>query len=136
MKTKHLLVRSLCILLASMALVSCGHIGKPKTSKGVIHQVGLVWLKEAGDEETRKKVVEAVHDFGRHIPEVESAAVGMTDGEAGPYSDASYDLCFILTFADEAARQRYNEHPVHQKAAKEIFLPHSRKLLFYRFVGQ
>lgn len=101
-----------------------------------LHQIGLVWLKNAGDAEERQKVIDAVHDFGRLIPDVKSAAVGPNAGEASPYLDASYDICFILTFEDDAARQRYNEHPVHQKAATEVFLPLSEKLQFYLFAGQ
>lgn len=136
MNTRPLLLHGVWMLLLVLTVTGCGHIDKSRAKKGTIHQVGLVWLKEAGDAETRRKVVEAVHDFARQIPEVKSAVVGATDGIGGPFSDTSYDLCFIVTFADEAARLRYNEHPVHQKAAKEVFLPHAKKLLFYRFVAQ
>lgn len=109
--------------------------GKGKTSTD-IHQIGLVWLKNAGRQEDRQKVIDAVHSFGENIPEVKHAVVGRTDGIGGPFSDASYDVCFILTFEDESARLRYNEHPVHKKAGAEVFLPLSKKLLFYRFVGE
>ncbi|MCB1231321.1 MAG: Dabb family protein [Verrucomicrobiae bacterium] len=67
---------------------------------------------------------------------MKSAAVGPYAEEASPYLDASYDICFILTFEDDAARRRYNEHPVHQKAATEVFLPLSEKLQFYLFAGE
>jgi len=98
--------------------------------------VGLVWLKNAGSHEDQRRVVQAVHAFGKNIPEVKHASVGRTDGVGGAFSDTSYDVCFILSFEDEAARLRYNESPVHLKAAQEVFLPLSRKLLFYRFVGE
>ena len=101
-----------------------------------MHQVGLVWLKKAGSKEDQQKVIEAVHSFGRSIPEVKQVKVGRSDGIGGPFSDTSYDLCFILSFEDEAARQHYNVHPVHQTAAQNVFLPLSKKLLFYRFVGE
>jgi hypothetical protein len=67
---------------------------------------------------------------------VQSATVGEPDGIAGPFSDTTFDLCFILTFKSEEARQRYAKHPVHEKAAKEVFLPLAKKLLFYRFVAR
>lgn len=130
-------ITRLLILVSFVSLItSCAPPqGKGKTSTD-IHQIGLVWLKNAGNQEDRKKVIDAVHSFGDHIPEVKQAVVGRTDGIGGPFSDASYDVCFIVTFENEAARLRYNEHPVHQKAAEEVFLPLSEKLLFYRFVGE
>jgi hypothetical protein len=129
-------IRTFLALLISTITIGCAQTGNRNSPRTGIQHIGLVWLKQAGNADARQKVIDAVHDFGRLIPEVKSAAVGTTDGIGGPYSDTSYDICFILTFADEAARQRYNEHPVHQKAAREVFLPLSRKLLFYRFVSQ
>lgn len=105
-------------------------------SKAKLHQIGLVWLKNSGDACLRQKVIDAVYDFGKLIPEVKSAVAGPATGPENPYLDTSYDVCFILTFEDEDSRQRYNEHPVHQKAAQEIFLPLSEKLQFYLFSGQ
>jgi hypothetical protein len=123
-------------VLAAIMATGCAHMDDRQPSASEIHQVGLVWLKQPGHAADRQKVVDAVHEFGRSIPEVRAARVGRTDGIGGPFSDTSYDVCFILTFADEAARQRYNEHPVHQKAAQEVFLPLAKDLRFYRFVGE
>ncbi|MCD6050987.1 MAG: Dabb family protein [Verrucomicrobia bacterium] len=136
MKITSVLFRLMAVLLISLGGLGCAHVEKPRGSAAPIHQVGLVWLKQAGDADARQKVIAAVQEFARSIPEVRSATVGETDGVAGPFSDISYDVCFILTFKDEASRQRYGEHPVHQKAAQEVFLPLSRKLLFYRFINQ
>lgn len=136
MKMPRPLLFALSVLWIAVAVTGCTHPGHRSNSHANIHQVGLVWLKQAGDADARQKVIDAVHEFERSIPEVKSAVVGQTDGLAGPYSDTSYDVCFVLTFADEAAVQRYGKHHVHQKAASEVFLPLSKKLLFYRFVGQ
>lgn len=130
---------TLILIILTMNLIPNARSTQETTDKPAhtrLHQIGLVWLKNAGDAKERQKVIDAVHDFGRLIPDVRSAAVGPNAGDASPYLDASYDICFILTFEDEAARQRYNEHPVHQKAAKEVFLPLSEKLQFYLFDGQ
>lgn len=121
-------------LLATI-LGSCAPV-RPESRPGAIQQIGFVWLKRPGNPEDRQKVVDAVHGFAREIPEVLDARVGPSDGIGGPFADASYDIGFILSFADEAARQRYNRHPVHEKAATQTFLPLSRKLLFYRFVNE
>lgn len=127
---------ALTLTLLAALLVSCSSTPTKLAAPGQLHQIGFVWLKKPGDKADRRKVVNAVHDFAKRIPEVESASVGYPDGIGGPFSDISYDIGFTLTFADEAARQRYNQHPVHEEAAKEVFLPLSRKLLFYRYAGE
>jgi hypothetical protein len=137
MKTMRVNIQAAMLLfLMSLLLAGCAVSQRAGKAGGRLHQVGLVWLKNAGSQEDQRRVVEAVHAFGKNIPEVKNASVGRTDGVGGAFSDTSYDVCFILSFEDEAARLRYNESPVHLKAAQEVFLPLSRKLLFYRFVGE
>ncbi len=127
----------LLLLISALALFSgCTLTPRPARTAGQLHQVGLVWLKQPGRQADQQKVIDAIHAFAKEIPEVTHASVGRTDGIGGPFSDTSYDLCFILTFENEAARLRYNEHPTHQKAAQEVFLPLAKKLLFYRFDGE
>jgi hypothetical protein len=41
-----------------------------------------------------------------------------------------------MQFDDAAAMERYNEHPLHAAAARDLFLPLASKLLFYDFVGE
>ena len=130
------ILRLFPLFAAACLLMSCGTARHSCPPKGSLHQIGFVWLKDAGNAADQQKIIAAVQEFGRAIPEVKSVAVGKTDGLGGPFSDASYDVSFILTFENDAARLRYNAHPVHEKAAKEVFLPLSRKLLFYRFVNE
>ncbi len=129
-------IRLLALASALAFFSGCTLSHRTGKAGGDLHQVGLVWLKNAGSKDDQRKVIEAVHAFGRGIPEVKRAFVGRSDGIGGPYSETGYDICFILSFEDEAARQRYNVHPIHEKAAHEVFLPLSRRLLFYRFVGE
>ncbi|MCX6848405.1 MAG: Dabb family protein [Verrucomicrobia bacterium] len=136
MKSKNVNFRAVILISLSLLLAGCAASQRAEKAGGRLHQVGLVWLKHAGSAEDQRKVIEAVHAFGKNIPEVKHASVGRTDGVGGAFSDTSYDVCFILSFEDEAARLRYNENPVHLKAAQEVFLPLSRKLLFYRFAGE
>jgi hypothetical protein len=130
------ILRFLTLIATVCLLANCTSTRHPDVPKGSLHQIGFVWLKNAGSATDRQKVIEAVHTFEREIPEVTSAFVGQTDGIGGPFSETGYDVAFILTFADDAARLRYNAHPVHVEAAQKVFLPLSKKLLFYRFVGE
>lgn len=96
----------------------------------------MVWLKEPGNLEHRQKIITAAQSFAREIPEVRYLSVGQSPPSTSPYMQASFDVCLIMQFEDKAAMDRYVEHPVHQKAAIEVFLPLSQRLLFYDFIAE
>lgn len=123
----------LLALAAVGGLMSCTLTSPKASAPGTLHQVGFVWLKNAKD---RDKIIQAVHRFGREIPEVQSVSVGRPHSVGSQLADTSYDVGFTLTFENEADRQRYAAHPVHVKAAQEVFLPLSRKLRFYHYVAE
>lgn len=124
------------LLLGAFGLVAgCATAPKP-VSAGKLFHVGLVWLKEPGNAAHRQQIVAAAHAFAREIPEVQFLSVGQSPPSASPYVDASFDVCVVMQFADRAAMDRYNQHPVHQKAAQEAFLPLSKKILFYDFTSE
>ncbi len=109
----------------------------PKSAKmGKINHIGFVWLKEPGNAAHRQKIIDAAHSFAREIPEVKFLSVGQTLPKGSPYVDASFDICLSMQFDDQAAMERYNKHPVHQKAAQEVFFPLAQKFLFYDFVSE
>ena len=105
----------------------------PKPS--LIH-IGLIWLKNPGNAAERQQLIDALHQFEREIPEVQSLAVGQTLTSTSPLVDSTFDVCFTMQFDDQAAVDRYSEHPVHQKAAEASFLPLSEKILFYDFITE
>ena len=123
------------ILALAVLLSGCATAPKPAVS-GKIYHIGLVWLKEPGNAEQRQQIVAAAHAFAREIPEVKFLSVGQTLPSQSQYVDDSFDVCVVMQFADKAAMERYNQHPVHQKAAREAFLPLSQKILFYDFVSE
>jgi hypothetical protein len=113
----------------------CATAPKP-VPPGKLFHVGLVWLKEPGNAAHRQQIVAAAHAFAREIPEVQFLSVGQSPPSPSPYVDDSFDVCLVMQFADRAAMERYNQHPVHQKAAQEAFLPLSKKILFYDFISE
>lgn len=121
-------------LLAGVLIIGCAAPSK-QAAAGKFYHVGLVWLKEPGNAQHRQKIIDAAHSFARAIPEVEFLSVGQAPPSASPYVDASFDVCLVMRFEDKAALDRYNEHPIHQQAAKEVFLPLSQKILFYDFTS-
>ena len=126
----------LVLTLGALGFVSgCATVAKP-VAAGKIYHVGLVWLKEPGNAAHRQQIVAAAHAFAREIPEVQFLSVGQSPPSASPYVDASFDVCVVMQLADQAAMERYNKHPVHQKAAQEAFLPLAQKILFYDFISE
>jgi Stress responsive A/B Barrel Domain len=134
--TKTRLVVIAVVFAIAAVLSGCATAPKPAKA-GKLHHVGLVWLKEPGNAEHRQKLIAAAHSFAQEIPEVEFLSVGQTlPKQASSYVDASFDVCVVMRFADPAAMDRYGKHPVHQKAAQEVFLPLSQKILFYDFTAE
>ena len=123
-------------VLAVIAFLS-GCATAPQPAKaGKLYHIGLVWLKEPGNTEHRQKIVEAAHSFARKIPEVEFLSVGKTLPAVSSWHAASFDICFVMRLENKAALDRYAKNPVHEKAAKEVFLPLSQKILFYDFTSE
>lgn len=122
-------------LVAALFFSGCATASR-QARAGKFYHVGLVWLKEPGNVEHRQKVIAAAHSFALEIPEVEFLSVGQTLPKTSPWVDASFDICFVMRLADKAALDRYGKHPVHQKAAEEVFLPLSEKILFYDFTSE
>src|SRR5438093_10136254 len=121
----------------AIAVFLSGCASAPKAAKtGNLYHVGLVWLKEPGNVEHRQKIIAAAHSFAREIPEVQFLSVGQTLPKTSSWADASFDICFVMRLEDKAAMDRYGKNPVHQKAAQEVFLPFSQKILFYDFTSE
>ena len=139
MKTKTTLATSAVFIAVALAiaLFLSGCATAPQPAKaGKLYHVGLVWLKEPGNTEHRQNIIEAAHSFARAIPEVEFLSVGKTLPAMSSWHDASYDICFVMRLENKAALDRYAKNPVHEKAAKEVFLPLSQKILFYDFTSE
>lgn len=105
-------------------------------TKGKLHHTGFIWLKEPGNREHQQRLIDAAHRFAREIPEVRGLSVGRSVPKGSPLVDTSFDICLTMYFDDQAAMERYNRHPVHEKAAREDFLPLAAKFVFYDFVSE
>ncbi len=130
----RLVLTAIALALAAF-LSGCATAPKPAKA-GKLYHVGLVWLKEPGNAEHRQKIIEAAHSFAREIPEVQFLSVGQTLPKVSSWHDDSFDVCFVMRLEDKAAMDRYAKNPVHQKAAQEVFLPLSQKILFYDFTSE
>jgi hypothetical protein len=68
-------------------------------------------FKPGINESKKHEIVAAIRALQRDIPEVLETHVGLNESPRGQ----GYELGGVMKFADAAACQRYNAHPVHQK---------------------
>ena len=124
-------------ILSLALLIGSGCVApQQRSTPGDFNHIGLFWLKNPGHREDQQKLIDATLAFAREIPEVRSVAVGRSAPKTGELTDASFDLCFVLTFENRAALERYATHPTHDAAARELFLPLTSKILFYDFISE
>ena len=90
-------------------------------SEPKLHHLVFCWLKDSGNREHRK------------IPEVLRVATGEVVLSDRPIVEDSYDVGLLVVVEDEEALRKYLDHPIHQKAKKEVLLPLVEKVLVYDF---
>jgi hypothetical protein len=97
-----------------------------------LHHVVLCWLKETGNLEHRKQIIEVTKTF-RGIPGVLAARAGSAVQSERSIVDDSFDVGILIVVKDEESLSSYLEHPLHQRAKKDTLLPLVDKILVYDF---
>ena len=69
----------------------------------------------------------------RKIPGVLRVASGEVVLSDRSIVEDGYDVGLLVVVEDEEALQQYLDHPIHQKAKKEVLLPFVEKVLVYDF---
>ena len=135
------LQRSMLALLSGIALVGllsfagCSSSEHSLRKAGQIQHVVMCWLKEPGNEEGRKKVIEA--SFGlRSIPGVVDVHAGPPLPSERPVVDDSFDVGVVIVLEDQTALSRYLGHPTHKAAVAEVLGPLSERILIYDIVEE
>ena len=122
------------ILLNTVFLLSgcfSDSVKKQEDSERVTHVV-FCWLREPGNMEQRKQIVEMTESFNQ-IPSVLDARAGGPIMSERAIVDDSFDVGIIVEVKDEEGLQAYLDHPIHQKAKKEVLLPLIDRVLVYDF---
>jgi hypothetical protein len=97
-----------------------------------LYHLVFCWLKEEGNESHRQKIIEATQTF-RTIPGVIQAEAGkVVEGERDIVDD-SFDVGILIVTQDRASLKKYLDHPIHQKAKKEVLSPLVKRVLVYDF---
>ncbi|MBT5715791.1 MAG: Dabb family protein, partial [Opitutae bacterium] len=100
-------------------------------SKILTHLV-FCWLKDPGNLEHRKKIIEVTDSFNE-IPSVINARAGNPIMSDRSIVDDSFDVGIIVEVRDEKGLKEYLGHPIHQKAKKDTLLPLVDRILVYDF---
>jgi hypothetical protein len=104
----------------------------PVNTEPVLTHVVLCWLKEPGNTEQRSRIIGMTETF-RAIPGVRAARAGNPIMSDRDIVDDSFDVGIIIEVKDEAGLKKYLDHPIHQKAKKEVLLPLVDRVLVYDF---
>jgi len=82
--------------------------------------------------EQRKQIVKMTESFNQ-IPSVLDARAGNPIMSERAIVDDSFDVGIVVEVKDEEGLQAYLDHPIHQKAKKEVLLPLIDRVLVYDF---
>ncbi|MCE6988714.1 Dabb family protein [Dyadobacter sp. CY323] len=78
-----------------------------------VHNV-FFWLKDKDSEEAKSALLAGIKSL-EAIESIEKAYIGTPATTRRPVIDATYDFAEIMVFADEAAHDVYQVHPLHTK---------------------
>ena len=105
--------------------------GTPESQATIIHVV-LVWLKEPGNPEHRRQVIDASREF-ETIPGVVEVRVGESVPSDRTVVDDSFDIGLYLTFANTEDLEAYLSSARHQTALRDVMRPLTSRYIVYDF---
>src|SRR5438105_2488410 len=97
--------------------------------------VVIVRLKDPGDEEARRKIVEASRSFEK-IPGVVRVHVGWAVAGTRPEKIPDFDVGVMVGFGSKEDMAAYVADPIHKKAASEVLAPLAKDFSFYDFTDE
>lgn len=101
-------------------------------NENILTHVVLCWLKEPGNFEHRNQIINMTESFNK-IPGVLTARAGNPIMSERDIVDDSFDVGIIIEVKDTVDLKKYLDHPIHQKAKKDILLPFVERVLVYDF---
>ena len=119
------------LLITLISLFSACKTIEIAPSSGLQHVV-LLWLKDPGNTEDRKQIVEVSKTFAE-IPSVANVRVGQVIPSDRAIVDSSFDVGIIVSVDNQQGLKEYLDHPIHQQAKNEVLLPLVEKILVYDF---
>ena len=105
---------------------------EPVSGGSVLTHVVLCWLKDSGNQDHRNQIIEITESF-KKIPGVLDAGAGNPIMSDRDIVDDSFDVGIIIEVRNVDELKNYLDHPIHQKAKKDVLLPLVDRVLVYDF---
>lgn len=86
----------------------------------MIRHILLIKFKETAEPSKIEELRQLFESMPVKVEGIEAVEWGLNDSPEG--LNKNYSHAVVMTFADEAARQRYLPHPEHE-VLKEVFIP-------------
>lgn len=97
----------------------------------MITHVVILWVAE-GDEGKRDRLLAGAATLAE-IPNVLEFRSGKAIPSSRPVVDSSYAVALSMSFADQAAAEAYQSHPIHREFVEQCVKPLTSKVLVYDF---
>ena len=122
------MIQKYIIILALLVLAGCAGTGTGRA--GPVHHVVVCWLKEPGNPDHCRQIIEASKSF-KHIPGVLDIRAGKIMPTDRRIADNTFDLAVIISFKDRKSLAGYFADPRHTESSRKILQPLVRKTVVY-----
>lgn len=106
----------------------------PAARPETVTHVVVFWLKRPGNVEDRVALRRASEKF-RRLPGVMRVETGRGMPVARTGLEQAFDLCVVFTFANEAALRRFQAHPEHAAAVRNVLKPLVRRHIVFNSIA-
>jgi hypothetical protein len=96
--------------------------------------VVIFWVKPEEPQAT-EKLMAGMHQYLKPIPGIIQFHAGRMVPSHRPVVEQSYQAALNVVFADKAAQDAYQVHPLHVEFVEKILKPNVTKVLVYDFEG-
>jgi len=121
------------LILPVLFFSGCAHLNTNSDSSRYVHVV-VLWLKNPGNLDDRKKLIDTSCSFVGKIPGLLSVSAGAMHPSTRPVVYSTYDVGLVMVFDSEESLQKYPSYPIHQRALKEVIGPLVDHYRVYDFV--
>ena len=122
-------IASFVIVLASVSCQTEPRSDSSSQPPGLTHVV-VCWQKHPGDEAERGALMGSVQTI-RTIPGVVNAYAGSMVASTRPVVDSTWDVAFVITFADQQSMNSYVTDPIHVKLKHDVLDPNVRQVKIF-----
>jgi D-alanyl-D-alanine dipeptidase len=104
---------------------------KPRSSRGQIDHLVVVWLKRPGNKGDIDRLIRATRELTARNGLIRCVRYGGPLPSERPVVDDTFDLAILMRFDDRHALADFEKDPDHRRAIAEVLQPAARRVLIY-----